>query len=255
MRHITLGNQLLGLDDLLVKRLASLQSFDAGAASVKFLTARRDNIAALPAELTGRPLADELAATDDRHDGVGGATWFVLEAAIRHPDTTPAMLDAAKKIRAAFIPQLEDLRARYDVEAQAATEHEASLVALKTELMMFPVSTGGTLYDWAADFIAAGKKLGAQLSLRADAKDRKAATALRGETLAKLNRLRDDLADAKKDDATLPADLDDQVFGYFDLLEKNDAEAAAEEKKKAAAKKKAPATPPPPTPPTPPQGP
>jgi len=240
MRHISLGNLLLGLEDLLPKRAAPLQSFDAGQASVKALSIRRDKIAALPPDLTGRPLADELGVIDAQHDGFGGAVWFLTEAYLRVPNATPALIDTANKIRAAFIPSLDVLKARYDAEAQAAKEHAPSLATLKTELSAFPV-VGGTLHDWASGFIAAGKQIDTLLSQRADAKDRKAAGTLRSETLAKLNRLRDDLADALKDDPSLPADLDDQVFGYFDLLEKNDAEAAAQEKKKAAeaAKKKA----------------
>jgi hypothetical protein len=239
MRHITLGSLSLGLDDLLTKRLAALQSFGAGAAAVKFLTARRDKIAALPAELTGAPLAAELAAADARHDGFGGALWFFTEAYLRLPGVSPAMVDAAKQIRAAFIPALDALQARYDVEAKAAKEHEPSLATLEAELAMFPVADIGTLYDVAAGFIAAGKEIDGYLSERADTADRKAAVVLRGEALSKLNRLREDLADALQDDPSLPADLDAQVFGYFDMLEKKDAEAAAEGKK-AAAKKKAP---------------
>ena len=234
MRHLTLGNLLLGLDDLLEKRNDALQSFDAGKASVKFLSSRRDKIKALPAELTGRPHADLLAATDARHDGFGGVVWFVTEAYLRHPGSTPAMIEAARKIRASFITSLDDLRARYDDEAKAAKAHEPSLEALKADLQMFPMAGNETLYDCAVGFVAAGKKIHELLSDRADAKDRRAASALRGETVAKLNRLRDDLADALKDEPSLPADLEAQVFGYFDLLEKKDAEAAAEEKQNEA---------------------
>lgn len=237
MRHITLGSLLLGLDDLLTKRSDALQSFDAGKASLKFLSGRRDKITALPAELTGRPHADLLAATDARHDGFGGVVWFVTEAYLRHPGSTPDMIEAAKKIRAAFITSLDDLRARYVDEATAAKAHEPSLETLKAELEMFPMAGGQTLYECAVGFVEAGKRIDELLSDRADAKDRRAATVLRGETLAKLNRLRNDLADALKDEPTLPADLDAQVFGYFDLLEKKDAEAAAEEKKKEAVRK------------------
>ena len=248
MRHITLGNLLLGLDDLLGKRLSALQSFDAGKASVKFLTARRDKLADLPPELTGRPLADELARTDERHDGFGGAIWFFTEAYLRLPDVPPAIVEAVKKIRAGFMPALDGLQARYDVEAKAAKDREPLLTTLGAELKMLPIATGGTLYDVAAGYVAAGKQIDTHLSERADAKDRKAATVLRGEALSRLNRLRDDLADALKDDSTLPPDLEAQVFGYFDLLEKKDAEAAA------AAKKKAPAPAPSPAPSAPPDG-
>jgi len=233
MRHISLGNLLLGLEDLLTKRAAPLLSFEAGKASIKTLTTRRDAIAALPPDLTGRPLAQELSRIDAEHDGLGGAIWFLAEAYLRLPGATPAMIDAIHKIRAAFIPSLDVLKARYDAEAQAAKEHASALSTLKAELSAFPV-VGGTLLDWATGFIAAGKQLDTLLSQRADAKDRKAASTLRNEILAKLNRLRDDLADALKDDPSLPRDLEDQVFGYLDLLEKNDAIAAAQEKKKAA---------------------
>jgi hypothetical protein len=243
MRHISLGNLLLGLEDLLTKRIPALQRFEAGKASIKTLTKRRDAIAALPPELTGRPLAQELSLIDSEHDGFGGAIWFLTEAYLRLPGATKAMIDAAYAIRAAFVPSLDVLKARYDAEAQAAKEHAPALATLKKELAAFPV-VGGTLHDWAAGFIAAGKQMDTLLSQRADTKDRKAATVLRGEALSKLNRLREDLADAVKDDPTLPVDLEDQVFGYLDLLEKNDATAAAEEKKKAAdaAKKSAPET-------------
>ena len=64
------------------------------------------------------------------------------------------MVDAARKIRAAFIPTLDALQARYDADAKAAQDHEPLLDA--------------------------------HLSDRADTKDRKAATVLRGQAPAKL---------------------------------------------------------------------
>lgn len=240
MRHITLSNLYLALDDLLTtKRLVALQSFEAGKASEKFLTLRRDKIKALPPELRGRPLADELAHTDERHDGIGGACWCTTEAVLRHPDSTPAMITAVMKIRTTFIPSLDALQARYEVEAKAAKDHEPELVNLELELTMFNVATGGTLYDWVAAFIKEGKQLDTLLSTRADAKDRKLAAALRNDVVSKVGRLREDLADALKDDPSLPADLDAQVFAYFDLLEAKDAGEAAEKAKAEAAAKKA----------------
>jgi hypothetical protein len=259
MRHILLTSLYLGLDDVLnnPKRFAALQLFDAGKASVKIITAYRDQISALP-EVKGLAFATELESTDKDHDATGGAIYAVTGAYLDHPTTPQPMIDAANKIRAAFIPHLGVLQAKYEIEAKAAKDHEPLLATLQAELAMFPVA-GGTLQDWAAQFIAHGKQLDALLSKRADAGDRKAASALRSEVVAKIGRLREDLAAELKNDPTLPADLDDTVFGYFDLLEKKDAEAAAEEKKKAADKKKAKAggaTPPGATPPaaTPPGG-
>ncbi|MFT3767050.1 MAG: hypothetical protein QM820_16250 [Minicystis sp.] len=239
MIHITLSSLALALADLLTRRLAALESFEAGKASVKSLTLRRDQIEALPPELRGRPLADELSAADARHDGFGAVVWFHVEAVLRHPDSTPEMVAAARKIRAAFIPALDVLQARYDVEASAAKAHEPLLAELKTELMMFPVHTGGTLHDVAVAYVGEGKKIDALLSDRADTKDRKRASALRNELLSKLTRLREDLAEARKDDPSLPADLEDQVFGYLDLLNAKDADAATEQKKRQAARREA----------------
>lgn len=80
MRHILFSSLYLGLEDLLTKRLPALESFDAGKASKKLLTTQRAKIAALPPAITGRPLADELATADDRHDGIGAGIWFLTEA-------------------------------------------------------------------------------------------------------------------------------------------------------------------------------
>jgi hypothetical protein len=83
------------------------------------------------------------------------------------------------------------------------------------------------------DFVAAGEKIDTLLSERADAKDRAEAATLRADTIGLLNRLRKSLKVEQKNNPSLPADLDTQVFGYFDLLETNAAEAYAEAKRKA----------------------
>lgn len=249
MRHIPLGSIFLGLDDLLTKRVAALESFDAGKASVKLLTNQRAKIDALPTALTGLPHADELADADDRHDGIGSAIWFITEAYIRHPDTTPEMLGAAKKIREVFIPSLDALGATYEVEAKTAKDNQGEVAALTNALMLFPVA-GGTLLTWVQSFLAAGESLDTFLSKRADAKDRKIAAQLRTEAMGTLTRLRKTLKVEQKNDPSLAADLDDQVFGYFDLLEDKAADAAVA-KKLANAKKQAPPAPPP-APPVPP---
>jgi hypothetical protein len=237
MRAISLINLFVGLNDLLTKRLTALQSFAAGIAIVKVLTAQRDLMAKLPAVVAGRPLVEELDAADDRHDALGYALWHILEAYLLHPDTPPALIEAAKKIRAAFIPTLQELVASYPAEAKAAMDRKPDLENLKAELSLFPVAAGGaTLYDWATSFLAAGTAINGLLSARADidAKGRKDAARLRSETVGILNRLRKSLADESKHDKTLPADLDAQVFGYLDLLEKTSADARAQGKAEPA---------------------
>ena len=128
------------------------------------------------------------------------------------------MLDAAREIRAGFVPALDSLSATYEAEARAAKDHNPALVSLKNELDLFPVASG-TLYDWAVGFVAAGEQLDVLLSKRADAKDCAAAAQLRVDAVGLLNRLRKSLAAEAKHDPSLPADLDAQVFAYFDLLE------------------------------------
>ncbi len=229
MRHISLLALYVGLNDLLERRVTALSSFASGAASVKLLTNKRTTLAKLPAVANGRPLVDDLDATDARYDALGHALYHFTEAYTRHPDTPPPVLIAAKKIRAAFIPTLENLGASYAAEAKAAMDRKSDLTHLQSELAMFPVVGGGTLQDWAAKFLNAGTDLDALLSQRADIEkqSRKDAGRLRAELIGLLNRLRKNLAAEVDDDAALPQDLDARVFGYFDLLEKHAAEAAA----------------------------
>jgi len=196
------------------------------------LTHQYTKISALPAALLGRPLVDELEASDLRHDGVGGGIYFITEAYLRHADSTPELIAAAKQIRTELIPALDSLSATYESEATQAKVHKTQLAALKPALDLFPV-IGGTLYDWAVDFVDAGEKINTLLSERADAKDRAEASALRSDTIGLLNRLRKSLKAEQKANPSLPADLETQVFGYFDLLETNAAEAHAEAKRKA----------------------
>lgn len=231
MRHILLESLQLGLADLLSKRLPALQSFANGAANVPLITMHHTKISALPNVLLGRPLVEELDTADARHDGVGGGIFFITEAYLRHSDSTPELIAAAKQIRTELIPALDSLSATYESEATKAKANKAQLTALKPALDLFPV-VGGTLYDWAVDFIDAGEKLDTLLSERADAKDRAEASALRSDTVGLLNRLRKSLKAEQKANPSLPADLDTQVFGYFDLLEANAAEAHAEAKRK-----------------------
>lgn len=232
MRHILLENLLLGLGDLLSKRLPALQSFANGAANIPLLTILHGRIAALPKALLGRPLADELDNTDGLHDSLGGGIYFLTEAYLRHGNAGPEVIAAAKEIRAELIPALDSLSATYAVEASNARLLRDRLSALKPKLELFPV-VNGTLYDWAVDFVEAGERIDALLSERADAKDRAAASALRSDTIGQLNRLRKSLKAEQKINPALPSDLESQVFGYFDLLEANAAEAYAEAKRKA----------------------
>ncbi|MRG93634.1 hypothetical protein [Polyangium spumosum] len=243
MRHISLVALFVALNDLLTNRKDALQSFASGAACIKLLTARREALAKLPAVVAGRPLVDELDSADVRHDGFGYAIWHMTEAYERLPALPEPVRAAARKIRAAFVPTLEDLGASYPAQAKAAMDRQHALAALQPELTMFPVAGGGTLHDWAARFLEAGIDIDSLLSARADleSRTRKDAARLRGEVIGILNRARKNLPLELQEDPSLPKDLDARVFGYLDLLEKSASDAQA--KGKAT-----PELPPPPSP-------
>lgn len=239
---LNLSDLALGLDDLHDKREKSLVSSATGKSYEPMLANRRTAINALPAALTGgKPLAAELAEADALHDGIGISVWYMTESYFRNPSTPAEQLDAAKRIRAAFIPALLDLSASYATEAEAAIQRQPLLKTLKADLKMFPIAGGLTMYDWVTDFLAAGQSLHGMLSERADVDDtgRKDAGTLRTTTIGLLNRCRAALADEMADNAKLPRTLDQQVFGYFDELETMRVTAAAAAAKAAKVAKAA----------------
>lgn len=229
-RLLNLSDLKLGLDDLYNKRHKALTSSTTGKSYEPMLANRRAALDALPAALTGgKPLAVELGEADGAHDGLGSSVWYLLEGYLRNPNTPADQLEAAKRVRAAFIPELGDLNASYATEAEAAIKRKPALKSLKADLKMFPVAGDLSLYDWVSDFLDAGQSLHELLSNRADVDDsgRKDAGKLRGNTIGLLNRCRAALADEMADNAKLPGNLDQQVFAYLDELESMRATALA----------------------------
>jgi hypothetical protein len=238
-RVLNLSDLKLGLDDLLTKRHGALVQSNVGKSYEAMLAHRRDAIDALPPALGGKPLADALSAADTDHDGFGGAIYYLTEAYLRLPAAAPGVLDAVRRVRAALIPELDQLRDSYADEAEAAIRRKAELPDLKADLELIPVAGGGSLHDWAVAFLGAGEKLSALLSQRADVdtNGRKGAQHLRSETVGMLNRLRNAIADETRV-GKLPKDLDAQIFGYLDDLE---AQRAAALRAPKPAKPEAPA--------------
>jgi hypothetical protein len=224
MRNLTLGDLKLGLNDLLEKRSADLKSCQAGALYGPMLTAKRDAINGLPEALTGgRPLAAQLAEADVWHDGYGGAVWHLTEAILRHPDLPANLVEAAERVREAFIPSLGVLKETYADQAAAAKENRPSLKELGDELKAIDVPGGKTLHTWVSAFLKAGDNLDKLLSDRAmtgaeageGAKD---TAGLRSATIGMLGRFRAAVADEVGSNAKLPKNLDGRLFGYFDEL-------------------------------------
>lgn len=222
-RRLNLADIYLGLEDLFTKRHEALLLTRAGKGQEEVLSVQRDEINALPATMTGgRAFADELAAADDEHDSLGYALWHLTEAYIRAPGSSPDLVETAQRVRDAFVPEISALQASYADEAAAAGFRKDHLTTLEADLKRLPIK-GGSAYDWAVAFVAAGEKLSKLLSQRADAESvtRKNAQILRSETIGILNDLRRALMREKKRNAFLPANIDELIFGYFDTLEEN----------------------------------
>jgi hypothetical protein len=205
------------------------------------LAKKQKEIEALPEAIEGgRPLAEQLAEVDIRHDALGAAIFYYVEAILRHPLLSDAVKQTALRIRFIFVPAISVLQAAYATEAKAAQDNRPKLTELATELKSFPVSggPGATLYDWISAFLDAGDEIGGLLRSRAlaeaAAEGAENAKAVRTATIALLGRCRDALAEELAENPALPRNLDGILFGYFDKLEQMRAEAAAA---RAAARK------------------
>lgn len=237
MRHITLPALKIALADLFDRRIDALRASSAGRTYEPLLHDKLARIEALPeAGGSGKPLADAMSETDEAHDGFGAAIWFLTEAYLRCPELSPDIRTSIEKIRATFIPELDLIRAPYADEVAAAIRHKNDLVTLESDLKAIPIAGGSTLFDWCSSFITKGEHLGALLSQRADMTSisRVEASKLRAATVGALGRMRATLADEMSFDTNLPADLDAQVFGYFDELDRMCAQAAAARKRPAS---------------------
>jgi hypothetical protein len=174
-------------------------------------------------------LSEALTVADRRHDGFGAAIWHLTEAYLLWPDVSPTMRSAIKRVREAFIPELDVLQASYVKEAKAAFDHKTDLVQLENDLKSIPIAGGLSLYDWCTGFIGEGESIAKLLSQRADKETgaRREAGKLRSSTISILGRFRAALADELATNKALPADLDARVFGYFDQLHDMRADALA----------------------------
>jgi hypothetical protein len=232
MRARILSDLRLGLSDMLEKRDGPLKQTAAGKLYKPRLIKVLEAISALPPAVTeGRPLAEALAVTDGVHDGYGSALWHYTEAILRAPGVDPESRAAAERIRAAFIPELVQLRASYATEAAAAVDRRPKLAERKEDLRRFPLPGKRTLASWAEGFITHGEQLLALLTERAnvsalaDDGGRSAAGALRGQAIGLLQRLRVALADEFADDPAKLREVDKALFSFVDQLAE-DREAA-----------------------------
>ncbi|MBK9259121.1 MAG: hypothetical protein IPM54_04735 [Polyangiaceae bacterium] len=211
-----------GLRNLFVERTDALNASKAGAYYKEDLHEARISIDAIPEAITSPPYKIELRTTDERHDRLGRVMYFVTEACFHDPDASLEMVAAARQIREAFIPSLDELTGSYATEAERAMKRKPLLQSLGEPLKMFvlPWDPNRTLLDVATSFLTEAEKLEGLLDERADVPKaaRAQALVLRTKTMGLLNRFRKDLKKEIERDANLPRDLEQRVFGFFDTL-------------------------------------
>jgi hypothetical protein len=247
MRNLTLGDLKIGLKDLFDNRAVHYQLTTMGGSYIPLLAAKRKAIDALPASLTGsRPLADELSATDDRHDGFGYAILRGCESILALPTASPELKKSARDTMTTFVPEVRALHDSYGDEAAVAHKNRVHLEQLEALLKSIPVPTGETMYAWVKAFLDEGDKLGKLLSDRAliEAGTFSAGeiTSLRMSTIGLIRRFRDGVADEMAENKELPRNLDALIFGYFDELSERRAKSPKTDVAAAEAKPPADAT-------------
>ncbi len=227
MRNLTLADLGTGIADLLDNRAKSLESTQTGKLYGPILSAKRKAIEhALKIALEAK--SGDLSETDAQHDGLGGAIWHFTEAVLCQPFVSVERRDAARRIREAFIPDLGVLSDSYADEAAAAKANRPKLVALEAELRMLPTPDGQTLYEWAAAFVDKGDELARKLAARTQGSALEAfrqQTALRVTTIGILGRFRASLRDEIKDNSSLSATIESDLFSGIDALAERKVEA------------------------------
>lgn len=225
---LNLTDLRLGLEDLLTVRRGPLFRTQAGKSYEETLEQQRQAINALPAPLTGgRPFAEELALRNADHDAFGFGIWHLTEAYLRIPGVESEVVAAVHRIREAFIPDPDRLRDTYADQASAVGSRRENMVNLVDDLVRIPIAGGSTLFDWVAGFVGAGEQIAKILAQRAEinATTRKHAMALHGDTIRILNELRRTVVAEIARTMGMPRNTEEEIFGYFDLLEATRAEA------------------------------
>ena len=243
MKYLTVGDLKLGLRDMMDNHAAELHLSGTGKLYAPRLQAKREEIDALP-DLADKatPLASELGQADVRHDALGGAFYWFVEAIKSQPDLPQAMKSAAEQARATMLPGLSHLRRSYADEAAAAQSNRKELERQKAALKAIPTPEAGNLYTWVKAFVDSGDAIDTLLQKRATLiapVDSAQNTApLRSASIGLLSRFRDALED-EASEGNLPAKHVATLFAYLDKLNADRIELdRARAKRNAAAEPK-----------------
>ena len=225
MNYLTIGDIYLALNDLLDKRHAGLIQSKIGQGYEPLLQKKRTQLNALPKSVTSlTPLTEQLGEQDLIHDSCIDTFLQVTGAVLSSPRASSTLKKAAKDIIDTLKIAASDKGVAYPQEAFVAAQRKDKLEALKGTLQLFALPEGGTLYDIALDYVAAGEAINQLLSERGKVdglsdEEKRTISTLRPEIIGILGRLRKALPDELAGDASLPGSLVAALFGYFDELQ------------------------------------
>lgn len=223
--NLSIADLVRGLRDLLAERHEALALVDGNGIYMKTLSGGLVALEALPESMQALPLKELLALTDGAFDRDALVLHKLRELAELLVDPTTAAESAAQvfaKLAPAGITRrsYSDEAAHAYRQRQTPTTHRALLESFK-----FPDKNAPDAFVLAERFIQNGIKLDALISGRAGVvsgpDDHTGAGAARKQALEALADLRRHVARAVGTMTDLPRDLDDQIFGHLDELERN----------------------------------
>lgn len=224
MNYLTTGDLYLALNDLFEKRYTDFLKSKIANAYEPLLQQKRKQLNDLPkVVVSATPLIDQLSQQDTIHDDCIDTILRVTGGVISSPRASAALKKAAKDIRETLNLSPDDKTAAYPQEAFTALQRKEQIGALKGTLQLFSLPEGGTLYDIALDYVAAGEAINRLLSERAKfealtEEDKRKISTLRPEIIGILGRFRKALPDELAGNENLPRNLISLIFGYFDEL-------------------------------------
>lgn len=237
---LSIADLVLGLGDLVAAhhsdpdrplRSAALARVDGDGIFKDELTALLTELADLPPELRGIPMKELMREADASFDRDG--------MILRLSHQVIALLTAPTADALAAVGSIGELvplgitRAPYSTEAAHAATHAEALERHRAALsaIALPCDDTPTLFAVVERFVKSGLELDRLSSQRGhvtrEAGDRAGAGALRSRAIGALHALREHVARALRLKRELPRDLDGQIFGFLDELQRLAAERAA----------------------------
>jgi hypothetical protein len=168
------------------------------------------------------PLAEQLRALDEVHDGHLRAAHFYLRAVEALPDLDDARKAAVARIREGLLPSLEVVRLPYADQLAQASGLRGNLDGLRDELALFPTHEGD-LGAWISAAFDAAAQMEALLVERTHAELAGARSSkevdvryVRGRALGVLGAVRASIPMELKRRPELARDVEEVLFRHLD---------------------------------------